>query len=1343
MAAPPRHWFLALLLAPALAFAQGDDFVPDLTLQRPIVRPLSGAASTKLANSNCAQSTCDTVWVGHSNAGPGGAFLGVGIGGVWDFDTGIAGTDSSQGWVRHNYQYTSDIDKTAARLSNGHDYGNMINKGNTALWHARDLAGRAYVKVGCVSAWHPDDMAGVKKKLNDGAEPSSVPLSGARSAWCGLRTSGDTHAQDPLTGNYINGDLYNAVIGNYVGSNPDFPGFCSQWDQLLYKDFPSTGTGTVEFRVRTDMSNFVDTTSGGTGWYNPDPTSPSNFVLNPADSFMVYVGSPNDNAYDTNRRWFSEVLDFSKPVQELFSVSSKYPFVTADTLINRAYAGAQPIGGVIRVVFRVKTNRVRADGIVGTATGYNSKDGAALVDQVRIDGGSAYGFESVGDITARELIADLAAPNSPWAATGRAWDSDFHIENVSNLIYEDLCGAVGAPGRQCNLAGCVVVAGDHDDAERLTSYSYQGFESPTIDLAVRTMPPGTKNAQGIDQATASRTEVHIQYDIYTGFMGLDESIFWYTGSRFYGPASVQPQSGNRCWSPTQIVGLIKYRDDPTCITMDESLNNIPAGSIDSLRLKLATISLAGRFGGTNLGNTRGTYFDNVRAGFVRPSTAVVPLAQGFVDKYQDQFPWNEAVTPGDNAAFDTTTALVHTGLNIVAPATAAGVVAGDSITCTAPFSGNGVSTGTRVDLVFRIDPGPGNYVTKGNRASALVNLDPAHPFFASYLADNGAFGTPGGHAGGTWNRNVWNSARMDTAEANVYPIQSRGIGGPYADTWMGTLHEQDPRYAALGVVHNVCFLIDPNGTTDNSNITCSGSPPIPYGAVSGTTREGTKILPDGWFTPGTHVEYFLRRSALESPGTAILMFDTTRVTNQGGAGNEDLDLERWSNFDVLPDMWKSTRYGGGGLACMLVIDDADRRGADPAVRGALDTLLYGKNNGATSGWKGLGPNSDPDDPAGFVAANLGQYGVSYDHYDIRGAESAEAGHPGVRLANNPGAIANKRDTSGPSQAMLGALYSTIAWSSGDLDHGTIHDAFDAQESANDILLLSNFLAGATPPNRRGLFLSGDGIAEDAFKISDNGTHLAPFLQNTFGAQLSNANYLAHVNTAEGTFAAFPTAPWAHPGRVYGMALTCTSPSDILAIAPAVDGASEAMQYQNLGTSPWTASIYRPTATGRDYRTRFDGFDLSHLRGNYANVGQIATVAGTDFARLYWLDDVLSGHFQVCGRRGWIGLGDLPGSSPAVFANANLGSYPNPSFAGSRVSLRFTLAQAQAVTLRIFDVAGREVARIPFKGLEGPNVATWDGTLANGARASAGVYFYALDGVPGEPKTSKLILLSAR
>jgi hypothetical protein len=115
------------------------------------------------------------VWVGHSNSGPGGAFLGVGVGGVWDFDTALRAP------IRRRVGRATSTPTPRAQSGLrpapewALDFGNMINKGNTALWHARDLAGRAYVKVGCVSAWHPDDMAGIKRKLSDGAEPSAVP----------------------------------------------------------------------------------------------------------------------------------------------------------------------------------------------------------------------------------------------------------------------------------------------------------------------------------------------------------------------------------------------------------------------------------------------------------------------------------------------------------------------------------------------------------------------------------------------------------------------------------------------------------------------------------------------------------------------------------------------------------------------------------------------------------------------------------------------------------------------------------------------------------------------------------------------------------------------------------------------------------------------------------------------------------------------------------------------------------------------------------------------------------------------------------------------------------------
>lgn len=1328
--------------------------------------PSVGAGAFGTANSNCAAASCDTVWIGHSSAGPGGAFLGVGVGGKWDFDTGIAGTDSSQGW-RFGSLYFRNAPATlpvADRLAFARDFGNSINDGDQNLWNARQTAGRRFVKRGVAGAWHADGMAGVKRNVSNVGEPSATPLVGAKSAWCGLREAGNTNADglDALTGNYLNGDLVGGIDAAGVGALPELPGYLNLWDQMLYKDFTGQpSSGTVSFRLRTELSDFVDTIVNGSGWFNPfpEPELLANFVNNPADSFMVYVGSPTEVAYDTNRRWFSEVLNLGLPYQQVYSTTGFVPLDTLvnDTLVTAAYSGIT--AGTIRVVFRVKTNRARSDQTTGAASGFNTKTGAAMIDAVSINGGAAEGFETTAKIKARSLVnldaGGITAAGGAWATTGRPPHQYYHVENVlaSGLAYADLCGGIGAPTRICNLTGNAVIAGNHDDPNHIIpsgsppppTENYMIAESPTIDLAVRSAAPGTKNGQGIDQETAARNTAVLEYDFYSGHLGLDESVFYRWGIRAHGPQFIQPISGTRVWSGALYNTSIYFNPDPLCYIDQWNIGTVGAtmGQIDSLKVLVSVYTQGYRFGGTNLGNPEGMYWDNVRVGLVRGGEEPA-LDADLWDVYQDQFPWNEAVAPGDNAGFDTTAALIRTGLNNVAPATDPGVVAGDSILAMSPFVGDGIATGVRLDLVFRIDPGPGNYVIKGNRASGLVNRDPAHPFFASYLASNGPFGTPGGHPGGIWSRHVWNSARMDSSEANIHPIVSRGIGGPASPEWMGTLHESDPKFGALGISRNRCFLVDPGGATDESNIDCSGIPPAVYGAVSGTTTEGTKILPDGWFTPGTHVEYFLRRSTIEAPGVFVTLFDTNNVFPHNDMA--DFDADRWLSFDVLPDMWKSTRFGGAGLACMFLVDGNDRRGAERALMGAADTLGYGKNNGAKKGWKGLGPGSDPNDPAGFVAANNGQAGLNFDLYEIRASESAEAGHPGVRLATNTGAIAGKGDKSGPSAAMLAALYSTVLHAAGDLNDKTLHDTFDSQEGADDITLYDNWVTGATAANRRGLWLAGDGIMEDATFNSDDGTFLLPFLNGRFGASLVSENYKVYTGSAATTVGFLPLAPWAHPGRVYGFNHICTILADVLLVESTVDGAAAAAQYQAIGGgTEFTSSVYRPVGGSREYRTLFDGFDLLNLRGHYANLGQIATLPETDIGRISWFDDVTTSHFQICARRGPIvSAGDLPGADGGRFANVNLGAFPNPAFAAKNVTLSFTLARSQPITVRIFNVAGREVSKIVAEGHEGPNTIKWNGTLSNGAKAAAGVYFYRIDGIEfGQGSApSKMILLSS-
>jgi hypothetical protein len=332
--------------------------------------------------------------------------------------------------------------------------------------------------------------------------------------------------------------------------------------------------------------------------------------------------------------------------------------------------------------------------------------------------------------------------------------------------------------------------------------------------------------------------------------------------------------------------------------------------------------------------------------------------------------------------------------------------------------------------------------------------------------------------------------------------------------------------------------------------------------------------------------------------------------------------------------------------------------------------------------------------------------------------------------------------------MLGSLYSTVLHFAGDLSGGTLQDGVDSQEGADDIALYDGFVAGATGANRRGLWLSGDGIMEDGAVNSDDGTFLYPFLTDVLGSDFISNNYKAYSLAAVPQTVGFhPVAAWAHPGRIYGFTNVCTVLADVLQPVPTVDGAATAANYQALGAgTEFTSSVYRPTGTSREFRTLLDGFDLSNLRGNYGSLAAIATQLETDNGRIAWFDDVVSGHFQICSRRGpVVSVGDQQGVDAGRFSNLNLGAFPNPAFAAKNVTLRFTLAKAQNVTVRIYNVAGREVANFSKNVVEaGPVNIVWDGKLSNGAKATPGVYFYRVDGVEfgGASAPNKMILLSS-
>jgi len=478
----------------------------------------------------------------------------------WDHSTGLAGhgiADSLEGWwpVRRQYDLTGgltlpDANRPWWALDIGNQVNYVINQGNAAKR-----------TKGVIGVWHsdPGNLAG--------SAVTWAPLSGTRSAWCGLRQHGDNSVVDPQTGNPFNQstmEFNGSPRPSWKGGTATgFPGYASQWDQILYRDFQAQGGQpmTISFLYRTRMSTGVDQAPATrTGWFHGDPISllPGNFISStdaglsaPIDSFMVYVGAPvNDAAcvlsdgsarpvFDVRRRWFSEVFaDLREPVDAILrdlQCEWRQPRGHArnDAAVQHERSGAQidairlapgNTGHVVRLAFRVKTNRGYDDENSATSAGvvYTSRGrGAAIIDDVIVNGTNVGDFEATSGINAIDNNPGVS-PLNAWKSTGKPPAIYFHPHDLANLTYDDLCGPVNSPRRLCDLRGTVISVGDHDrseaaggDAMTAERELMSGMVSPTINL-VTSGPP---NPMGITPDILDATDDwYIRYDAYSGIL---------------------------------------------------------------------------------------------------------------------------------------------------------------------------------------------------------------------------------------------------------------------------------------------------------------------------------------------------------------------------------------------------------------------------------------------------------------------------------------------------------------------------------------------------------------------------------------------------------------------------------------------------------------------------------------------------------------------------------------------------------------------------------------------------------------------------------------------------------
>ena len=102
---------------------------------------------------------------------------------------------------------------------------------------------------------------------------------------------------------------------------------------------------------------------------------------------------------------------------------------------------------------------------------------------------------------------------------------------------------------------------------------------------------------------------------------------------------------------------------------------------------------------------------------------------------------------------------------------------------------------------------------------------------------------------------------------------------------------------------------------------------------------------------------------------------------------------------------------------------------------------------------------------------------------------------------------------------------------------------------------------------------------------------------------------------------------------------------------------------------------------------------------------------------------------------------VPGGAPLkpeTVETLALEGYPNPFNPSS--TIRFAMPQEGHVTLKIYDVLGRDVAMLVDGYMEaGQQQAVWNGKTADGRDVSAGIYIAQLI-TPAASRSIKLVLL---
>jgi hypothetical protein len=472
----------------------------------------------------------------------------------------------------------------------------------------------------------------------------------------------------------------------------------------------------------------------------------------------------------------------------------------------------------------------------------------------------------------------------------------------------------------------------------------------------------------------------------------------------------------------------------------------------------------------------------------------------------------------------------------------------------------------------------------------------------------------------------------------------------------------------------------------------TSEPKFSWGSPGTTDKDAdNEILPDGVFTPGTKIEYFITTNWIPSPTAYYFYPDTT-----GGV---------YSEFEILP----SFRNVGGvaKFPCVLYVD-AFNGGAQPYIENALNVVLNGAGTGAPI------PDLTSWDRYDYLDASSNWHGTLYrDPNGNSGMTIAQM--MGYRLTlvslGNAGTAMWPRDWQGFS--------AWLAWSAccGNLNpQGFIVDGTSAaqiiQQSYSS--LLSGILGAtyACPAYREAGCLSGETENDQ-----QNCVRVEPVRGSPFGTGVAS--------------------------DVFGNGCPLKTSFNVLGTTGTGFGNKAFEKINSFYQTSYAQVINDKSGGGSNYRSVIESFSyhlLTSRNSDDPGLNECAYAAAADdsaarmAAACKEIENAIKWTLNVRNPQAEIGLRVDPCSwdcsnavdedVPAAAVTRLYQNRPNPF--NPRTVVRFSLAEDGPAKLIIYDVNGRRIRTLVDKGLKaGVHEVVWDGSDDSGRAVTSGVYWSQL------------------